>query len=206
MSECDPGTELREFEDAVLTHLKSLYYTAYHLTRNRANAEDLTQETYLKAFCSYRTFRKGTNALAWLTRIMLNSFINDYHRSKREVNWEYDGEWHENWKDTKTFREPSFSLNEHEILGDWIDDEVKAGLDHLPIKYRSAVIMFDLQGHSYQEIAETFNCAIGTVKSRLFRGRNILKHVLRNYAKKRGWGDGDNSGQELPSSISGTKH
>ncbi|MCP4633483.1 MAG: hypothetical protein GY855_11200, partial [candidate division Zixibacteria bacterium] len=85
-----------------------------------------------------------------------------------------------------SFNEISFQLNERDLLKEWVDDEIRHAINRLPEKYRKAVIMFDLQGHTYQELAETFNCAIGTIKSRLFRGRTLLKRLLTKYARQKG--------------------
>lgn len=186
-----PGKELgrkqRDFENTVLHHTKSLFYTAYNLTGDIAYAEDLIQETLLKAYNSFSSFRMGTNSRAWLTRIMINTHINNYHKAKREVDWEAFEDSFSVPANEYAFNQLIYGLPETEILRDWVDDEIRSALNRLPSKYRNAVIMFDLQGHSYRELAETFNCAIGTIKSRLFRGRTILKKLLANYARRRGF-------------------
>lgn len=181
------GRKHREFEDAVLPHAKSLFTTAYNLTRDKARAEDLIQETYLRAFNSFSSFRIGTNSRAWLARIMINTFINNYHRSKREIGWETLENSPAIPSDENSDPYDNEKFEKDRALKEFIDDEIHSALDKLPPKYRRAVIMFDLQGHTYQEISETMNCAIGTVKSRLFRGRSILKKLLSRYARRRGF-------------------
>ncbi|MBD3232171.1 MAG: sigma-70 family RNA polymerase sigma factor [candidate division Zixibacteria bacterium] len=193
MSESELGRKHKDFEVAILIHSKSLYHTAIGLTRDHARAQDLTQETFLKAYKSFESFKNGTNSFAWLSRIMVNTFINNYHRSKREVDWDFNDSIGPTIHQAHETDERAFNLSENELLRDWVDDEIRMALNKLPDKYRKAVIMFDLQGHTYQEIAETLNCAVGTVKSRLFRGRNILKKLLKKYAAQYGWdrGSGD---------------
>lgn len=190
-----PGSELgrkhRDFELAILIHSKSLYHTAIGLTRDHARAQDLTQETFLKAYKSFESFKNGTNSFAWLSRIMVNTFINNYHRSKREVDWDFNDSIGPTIHQVQETEKRAFNLTEDDLLRDWVDDEIRTALDKLPEKYRKAVIMFDLQGHTYQEISETLNCAVGTVKSRLFRGRNMLKKLLKKYAEQYGWDKGN---------------
>ncbi|MCP4633959.1 MAG: RNA polymerase subunit sigma, partial [candidate division Zixibacteria bacterium] len=132
MSPAELGKKQRNFEDAVLTHSKSLYITAYNLTGDKARAEDLTQETYLKAYNSFASFRLGTNSRAWLSRIMMNTYINDYHKSKREVDWEgFESSIPIPAKEN-SFNEISFQLNERDLLKEWVDDEIRHAINRLP--------------------------------------------------------------------------
>ncbi|MBD3168740.1 MAG: sigma-70 family RNA polymerase sigma factor [candidate division Zixibacteria bacterium] len=180
------GKRHAEFEKTILSHSKFLFYTAFNLTKDKARAEDLIQETFLKAYNSFSSFQRGTNSRAWLSRIMVNTYINNYHKLKREITLKKPQDIISMIDKDVSDRLQFEKVDETDLLQNWFDDEVKIALDRLPEKYRSAVIMFDIQGHTYQELAETFNCAIGTIKSRLFRGRKILKKLLKGYAVRKG--------------------
>jgi RNA polymerase sigma-70 factor, ECF subfamily len=177
------------FTDVAMEHMPGLYSAALRMTRNAADAEDLVQETYLKAYRSYASFEEGTNLRAWLYRILTNTFINSYRASKRrpEVTDVEDVE------DLYLYRrlpstgggEPGRSA-EDEALDRFTDDDVKTALEELPEAFRMAVLLADVQGFSYKEIAEITDVPIGTVMSRIHRGRRALQKALYGVATARG--------------------
>jgi len=178
----------RFVEDA-MEFMPSLYTAAMRMTRNPADAEDLVQETYLKAYRAYGSFQEGTNLKAWLYRILTNTFINTY-RAKRRRPEETDVEdveelylYHRLTGDGSTGTGRSA---EDEVLESFTDDEVKAAIDSLPEAFRIAVLLADVEGFSYKEIAEITDVPIGTVMSRLHRGRSALQKALHEFGEKRG--------------------
>ena len=179
---------LRErFERDVLPLLPSLYGAAMRLTRNPADAEDLIQETYLRAFRGFAGFKEGTNLKAWLYRILTNSFINTYRKKQREpqvVEGPDDiGEWY--LYDKLGGRNVEVSA-ENEVLDQIPDADVKGALESLPENFRIPVLLADVEGFSYKEIAEIMDTPIGTVMSRLHRGRKALEKALWETARERG--------------------
>ena len=180
--------ELRDrFERDVLPLLSSLYGAALRLTRNPADAEDLVQETYLRAFRGFGGFQEGTNLKAWLYRILTNSFINTYRKKQREpqlVEGPDDiDEWYLFDKLGARSVEPSAEV---EVLDKIPDESVKAALESLPENFRLPVLLADVEGFSYKEIAEIMDTPVGTVMSRLHRGRKALQKALWDTAKERG--------------------
>jgi RNA polymerase sigma-70 factor, ECF subfamily len=184
--------ELRDrFERDVLPLLSSLYGAALRLTRNPADAEDLVQETYLRAFRGFAGFQEGTNLKAWLYRILTNSFINTYRKKQREPRF-VEGpddidEWYLFDKLGARSVEPSAEV---EVLDKIPDESVKAALESLPENFRLPVLLADVEGFSYKEIAEIMDTPVGTVMSRLHRGRKALQKALWDTAKERGLVDG----------------
>jgi RNA polymerase sigma-70 factor (ECF subfamily) len=180
--------ELQErFERDVLPLLPSLYGAALRLTRNPADAEDLVQDTYLRAYRGFAGFQEGTNLKAWLYRILTNGFINTYRKKQREPQI-VDGpddidEWY--LYDRLGGRSVEESAEE-EVLDRIPDAEVKAALESLPENFRIPVLLADVEGFSYKEIAEIMGTPIGTVMSRLHRGRKALEKALWDTAKERG--------------------
>jgi RNA polymerase sigma-70 factor, ECF subfamily len=180
--------QLRErFERDVLPTLPSLYGAAMRLTRNPSDAEDLIQETYLRAYRGFAGFQEGTNLKAWLYRILTNSFINTYRKKQREPQI-VDGpddvdEWY--LYDRLGGRSVEESA-ETEVLDQIPDQAVKAALESLPERFRLPVLLADVEGFSYKEIAEIMDTPIGTVMSRLHRGRKALEKALWETAKERG--------------------
>lgn len=177
----------REFEQQVLEHVDMLYAVALRLTRNPADAEDLTQNTFVKALRFHDKFKEGTYIKAWLLTILRNTFINEYRRkTRRPVEVELSGfeAAPESFPDPEIFIEPREN-NVDELL-ELLDDPVRNALESLPPDFRNAVIMADLQDMSYKEIADIMGCPLGTVMSRLFRGRKLLRDALGDYAKQRG--------------------
>ena len=175
-----------EFESLTMGHLDPLYAAALRLTRNEGDAEDLVQDTYLRAYRFFDRFERGTNIKAWLFKILTNTFINRYRRSVKERSTIEDE------KDTVHERFMSrdvseASLNPEQYFFDrLLSDDVLAAIDALPVDFRMVVILADLQEFAYKEIAEILDCPVGTVMSRLFRGRKLLQKSLLAYAIETG--------------------
>ena len=183
----------KEFEDVAMEHLDSLYSMAIRLVFNKEEAEDLVQETYLKAYRFFNTFQKGTNIKAWLFKILRNTFINKYRKTVNlpsEILYEDVESVNSNlsYKQESDSGELTDTLESKYIeLGNLMEDDVKQAIDSLSIEYREAILLSDVEGLSYQEIAEIANVPIGTIKSRLNRGRKLLQKKLWEYAKDRGF-------------------
>jgi RNA polymerase sigma-70 factor (ECF subfamily) len=180
--------ELRErFERDVLPLLPSLYSAAMRLTRNASDAEDLVQETYLRAFRGFGGFTEGTNLKAWLYRILTNSYINTYRKKQREPQTVEGPDDVDEWYlyDRLGGRSVEESA-ETEVLDQIPDQGVKQALESLPERFRLPVLLADVEGFSYKEIAEIMDTPIGTVMSRLHRGRKALEKALWETAKERG--------------------
>ena len=188
MSGKSTSTDPREFERQAIPHLASLYNTAYRMARNAQDAEDLVQETYLRAYRSFDQFTPGTNLKAWLFRILKNAFINEY-RKRRAAPVEEEFAALEDSFESRidTDRYPGAKNPEQEALEHSLDENVQRALDELPPDYRMAVLLADLEGFSYKEIAEILEIPIGTVMSRLYRGRKQLEEVLLRYARDRNY-------------------
>lgn len=182
----------KEFEEIAMEYVDSLYNMALRLVFNKEEAEDLVQETYLKAYRFFDTFQKGTNIKAWLFKILRNTFINKYRKTisiPSEISYEdIESVNHVAQKKEIESGELTDTLeSKYSDLGSLMDDDVKNAIDNLPIEYREAILLSDVEGLSYQDIAEITNVPIGTVKSRLNRGRKLLQKSLREYAKDRGF-------------------
>jgi RNA polymerase sigma-70 factor (ECF subfamily) len=186
----DPALRER-FERDVLPLLSSLYGAALRLTRNPADAEDLLQETYLRAFRGFAGFQEGTNLKAWLYRILTNQFINTYRKKQREPQTVEGPDDIDEWYlfDRLGGRNVEGSAEE-EVLDRIPDADVKAALESLPENFRLPVLLADVEGFSYKEIADIMGTPIGTVMSRLHRGRKALEKALWDTAKERGLVDG----------------
>lgn len=171
-----------------MVHADSLYAAAMRMTRNRSDAEDLVQETYLKAFRAYDRFEEGTYLKAWLYRILTNTYINSYRAKRRrpeETDVEDVGELYLYRQVSSLERSGAARSAEDVALELFTDDEIKEALESLPENYRYAVMLADVEGFSYKEIAEITDVPIGTVMSRLSRGRAALQKALAGYVQKR---------------------
>ena len=177
------------FADQAMEYMSSLYTAALRMTRNPSDAEDLVQETYLKAYRSFDSFAEGTNLKAWLYRILTNTFINSY-RAKRRRPEESELEDVEDfylYRHLGGLEAASAGRSaEDEVLDRFTDDEVKQAIESLPENFRIPVLLADVEGFSYKEIAEITGVPIGTVMSRLHRGRRALQKALHEFGKERG--------------------
>jgi len=176
------------FEQEFMPHLDALYNFAYKLTFNEDDAKDLLQDTSLKAYRFINSFEKGTNAKAWLFRILKNSFINDYRKkSKAPSMVDYqDVESYYNSDKGDSSREITIDLRA-ETVRDKLGDEITIALNSLDVDFRTVIILCDLEGFKYDEMAKILDIPIGTVRSRLHRARNMLKEKLAVYAAQMGY-------------------
>jgi RNA polymerase sigma factor (sigma-70 family) len=174
------------FDNEFMPHINSMYNFAYRLTLDEDDAKDLLQDTYLKAYRFIDSFQQGTNAKAWLFRILKNSFINDYRKKSKEpskVDYQ-EVESYYNSEDVDRQITPDLRV---ETLQDMIGDEISNALNALDVDFRTVIILCDLEGFKYDEMAKILDIPIGTVRSRLHRARNLLKEKLSEYAKKMGY-------------------
>jgi RNA polymerase sigma-70 factor, ECF subfamily len=178
---CPDKTSIEEVKDEAISYIDSLYRNALRMTGNPVDAEDLVQETYLRAFRAIEQFKPGTNLRAWLFKIQTNSFINEYRkRVRRPRNQSLDDveEYYLYSHLVESGVQPSPSVTEDEILAQIDDADVFQALDELPDNYRQVVLLADVEGFAYREIAEILDIPVGTVMSRLHRARKRLKDEL----------------------------
>ena len=177
------------FSDLAMEYMPALYTAALRMTRNSADAEDLVQETYLKAYRAFASFELGTNLKAWLYRILTNTYINTYRAAKRrpEITDVEDVEDLYLYRRLSTVDGADLGRSAEDVaLDTFTDDEVKAAIESLPDNFRIAVLLADVEGFSYKEIAEITDAPIGTVMSRIHRGRRALQKALHEFAEARG--------------------
>lgn len=175
------------FEREAVPHMDALYRTALRMTKNPGDAEDLVQETFVKAFRFWDRFEQGTNSRAWLFKIMTNIFINDYRsKSRSPVSVNMD-DIDDNFLFGQLAASEPSENPEQQLFAKIFDDDVKKAIEELPEDFRLVVILSFLEGFSYQEIAEITDLQLGTVKSRLHRGRKLLQKKLFEYAVKNGY-------------------
>jgi len=179
------------FAELAMEHMSSLYSAALRMTRNPADAEDLVQETFLKAYAAFHQLETGTNLKAWLYRILTNTYINSYRKQQRQPQQvSADADWNSDeagdFSLYDRIAEATQAPAEVEVLRRLADEEVKQALADLPEQFRMAVYLADVEGFSYAEIADIMGTPIGTVMSRLHRGRAALQKALYEYAAQRG--------------------
>lgn len=178
----------RVFERTTTQYIDELYGTALRLTRNDRDAEDLVQDTYLKAFKAFHQFQPGTNCRAWMFRILTNTFINSYRRriKEREI---LERQENGSLQNSLVCRDSidRYSNPERQMVGQGLSDDVEQALAEVPEDFRMAVILSDIRGFSYKEVAEMMETPIGTVMSRLFRGRRLLRKALWRFGMKEGY-------------------
>jgi RNA polymerase sigma factor (sigma-70 family) len=177
----------RVFEKEFMPHIDSMYNFAFRLTNDEDDANDLVQDTYLKAFRFINSFSQGTNAKAWLFRILKNSFINDFRKKSKEpakVDYQDVETTYNSEEDAETNQTVDLRA---ETVQDLIGDEIANALNSLPVDFRTVIILCDVEGFTYEEMAKILDIPIGTVRSRLHRARMLLKEKLKSYAKSLGY-------------------
>jgi RNA polymerase sigma-70 factor (ECF subfamily) len=179
--------EQADFERDAMQYAPQLYSAALRMTRNPADAEDVVQETFLKAYRAYHTFKAGTNLKAWLYRILTNTYINKYRKQQRRPSEVELGELQDLYLYRRLGDASGASQSaEQEVLDSFVDSDVKAAMESLPEHFLMPVYYADVEGFSYKEIAEILDVPIGTVMSRLHRGRKALQKKLWSVAEERG--------------------
>jgi len=176
----------QEFQQEAVTHINSLYNYALHLTMNPDDAENLVQETYLKAYKFFNSFERGTNCKAWLFKILKNNYINRFRKNSREpgkVDYDLIKDFYHSIKDVRSDTSEAESDYFHSLM----HEEVYQALQSLPEEFREVIQLCDIEGFTYEEIANMVESPIGTVRSRLYRGRKLLRAQLETYARKYGF-------------------
>ncbi|MCB0651001.1 MAG: sigma-70 family RNA polymerase sigma factor [Saprospiraceae bacterium] len=169
------------FEEEMMPHLETLFMYAYNsFTRNEEDANDLVQDTMLKAYNSIDSYQEGTNAKAWLFKILYNTYINNYRRKKKRPN-EVDFEKVKGLNNDESSDYSSVVTIDEDLFGSMIGDEVSMAMDQLSEEARNVILLSDIMDFKYEEIAALLDIPIGTVRSRLFRARNTLKEILKDY-------------------------
>jgi len=177
----------KAFDTEALPHMDALYRTALRMTKNVNDAEDLVQETYVKAYRFWDKFEPGSNARAWLFKIMTNVFINEYRSKSRSPMAVNVDELDDNFLYGQLATSSPGDNPEKQLFAKIFDDDVKKAIENLPEDFRLVVVLSFIEGFSYQEIAEIADLQLGTVKSRLHRGRKLLQKELLDYAVKNGF-------------------
>ncbi len=185
----DKNIKDKIFEEELMPQIDALYNFAFHLTYNEADANDLVQETYLKAYRFIASYEVGTNAKAWLFKILKNGFINDYRKKTKQptkVDYEEVVNYHMEEDDTNY---SSYMDLRQEIFQGMMGDEITTAINSLEVPFRTVILLCDIEGFKYDEISTILDIPIGTVRSRLHRARNMLKDRLKEYAKTMGYSD-----------------
>ncbi|MCB0620557.1 MAG: sigma-70 family RNA polymerase sigma factor [Saprospiraceae bacterium] len=178
----------RVFEEEFLPQIDALYNFAYHLTYNEEDSNDLVQETYLKAYRFIDNYREGTNAKAWLFKILKNAFINNYRKKSKQPT-KVDYEEVVTYHDEDDSQLTSYMDLREEMFEHMMGDEVTNAINALPVDFRTVILLCDIEGFTYEEISKIVDIPIGTVRSRLHRARNMLKEKLGEYANSLGYQD-----------------
>jgi len=174
------------FDEEFFPHMKALYNFAFHLTYDGESANDLVQETFLKAYRFIDSYQKGTNSKAWLFKILKNEFINNYRKkTKRPLSVDFEDVINYHESDDAGYV-GNLDLRQ-EIYQNMMGDEITIALNNLPTDFKTIILLCDIEGFTYEELAKILDIPIGTVRSRLFRARNMLKEKLREYALKIGY-------------------
>lgn len=176
------------FEEEFFPHMDALKTFAYHLSYNEEDANDLVQETYLKAHRFIDKYHQGTNAKAWLFKILKNAYINEYRKKSRRPS-KVDFEDIVSYQNSETGSSTQYLDLRQELFQNMMGDEVTTAINSLPIDFRTVILLCDIEGFTYEEISKIIDVPIGTVRSRLFRARNMLKEKLKSYAEKLGYED-----------------
>ena len=180
------------FENEFLPHADSLANFAYYLTQDDTDSDDLVQDTLMKAYRAAHSYQEGTNAKAWLFRIMKNTFINEYKRRKRrgkQIDYDDIGAFHDKEEESTL---TSYTDLRTELFGNMMGDEMTTAINELPLMYRTILLLCYVEDFQYEELAAIFDIPIGTVRSRLSRARGLLKEKLADYASKYGYKGSDN--------------
>ncbi len=175
-----------DFNEEIIPHLDALYNFGLRLTSDPNDAEDLVQDSIVKAYRFFDSYEKGTNAKAWLFRILKNSYINNYRKKSKkpqEVDYDEVASFYESIRAERT----ETSDMEDKMFRELIDDDISYALDEIPEDFRTVVLLCDVEDFTYEEIANMLDVPIGTIRSRLHRGRNLLKAQLMDYATKKGY-------------------
>ncbi len=182
-------TRQKEFSELAEPHLSSLYSTAMRMTRNNQDAEDLVQDTLYKAYRALNQFQKNTNFRAWIFKILVNTFITGYRKAVKQPKKVSYEDIHEFilYKGAKIDESLLSDDSKVDIINHYFDDEIKEALENLPYQFRLVVLLCDIEGFSYNEIAHIIDVPLGTVMSRLYRGRRLLQRTLWDYAKEKGY-------------------
>lgn len=178
----------RVFNEEFMPHIDAMYNFAYRLTLDEDDAKDLVQETFMKAYRFINSFETGTNAKAWLFRILKNSFINNYRKKSKQPN-KVDYQEVESFYNSDSVNENITTDLRVETVQHLIGDEITNALNSLDVDFRTVIILCDLEGFTYEEMAKILDIPIGTVRSRLHRARNLLKEKLKQYASSLGYKD-----------------
>ena len=205
MSELSKRRKDEIFEGELLPNIDALHTFAYHLSFNEDDAKDLVQETFLKSYRALDSYEPGTNAKAWLFKILKNAYINEYRKKARRPA-KVDYEDYIGYQDREDQSTVDFLDLREEIFDNLIGDEVTSAVNSLPVDFRAVILLCDVEGFTYEEISKIIDIPIGTVRSRLHRARNMLKEKLAAYARKMGYEDKRGLRQDDDSQIAPGKH